>query len=81
MTDLNTARVIPFCRKFDEWPSWSVKLLAKDKRYEFKDLFSVKLSIPKSDEEFDEISDIGKKLSRTIELNDIAHISLFFPLM
>jgi gag-polypeptide of LTR copia-type len=73
MTNLNTTRVIPFCRKVDEWPIWSEKFLAKSRRYGFKDLL---LSIPKADEEFDEVSDIERKTSRIIELNKIAYTEL-----
>jgi hypothetical protein len=57
MTNLNTIRVIPFCGKVDEWLIWSEKFLAKAKRYGFKDVLLRKLSIPKADEEFDEILD------------------------
>jgi hypothetical protein len=31
------------------------------------------LSIPKADEEFDEVSDLGKRISRSIKLNEIAY--------
>jgi hypothetical protein len=34
------------------------------------------LSIPKVDEEYDEVSDIGKKMSRATELNEIAYTEL-----
>jgi hypothetical protein len=40
--------------------------------YGFKDIFIGKLSIPKSDEEFYEVSKIAKKMLRSIELNEIA---------
>jgi hypothetical protein len=63
MTDLTTIRVIPFSRKVDEWPIWSEKILSKAKRYGFKDVLVGKMSIPKEDEEFDEVSDLGKKMS------------------
>jgi gag-polypeptide of LTR copia-type len=76
MTNLNTTRVIPFCRKVDEWPIWSEKFLAKSRRYGFKELLLGKLSIPKADEEFDEVSDIERKTSRIIELNKIAYTEL-----
>jgi hypothetical protein len=61
MTDLNAIRVIPFCGKADEWPIWSEKFLSKAKKYGLKDLLLGKLSIPRSDEEFDVTSEIGKK--------------------
>ena len=80
MTDLNTIRVIPFCGKADEWPIWSEKFLAKAKRYGFKDLLLGKLSIPTCDEEFDETSEIGKKKSRAIELNEIAYTELILSI-
>jgi hypothetical protein len=38
------------------------------------------LSIPKSDEKFDEFLVIGKKLSRTIELNEIAYTELILSI-
>ncbi len=55
MTDLKIIKVIPFCGKVDEWPIWSAKCLVKAKRYHFKGLLLGKLSIPKADEDFDEI--------------------------
>ena len=80
MTDLSTIRVIPFCGKVDEWPIWSEKFMAKAKRYGFKDVLVGKLSIPKADEEFDEVSDIGKRMSRAIELNEIAYTELILSI-
>jgi gag-polypeptide of LTR copia-type len=80
MTDLNTIRVIPFCGKVDEWPIWSEKFLAKAKRYGFKDLLLGKLSIPKVDDAFDEISEEGKKMMKVIELNEIAYTELILSI-
>ena len=80
MTDLSTIRVIPFCGKSEEWPIWSEKFLAKAKRYGFKDLLLGKLSIPKSDEVFDEVSDEGKKKAKIIELNEIAYTELILSI-
>jgi hypothetical protein len=37
------------------------------------DLLLGKLSIPKVDDKFDEVSDIGKKMARNIELNETAY--------
>jgi hypothetical protein len=71
MTDMNAIRLIPFCSKVEEWPIWSKRFLAKAKLYTFKDLLLGKLSIPKVDEEINETSDIGKKESMVIKLNDI----------
>jgi hypothetical protein len=79
-TDQNTIRVIPFCGKADEWPIWSEMFLAKAKRCGFKDLLLGKLSIPKEDESFDKLSDIGKKKSRIIELNEIAFTELILSI-
>jgi hypothetical protein len=76
MTDMNDFRVIPFCSKVEEWPIWSERFLAKAKRCGFKDLLLGKLSIPKVDEEIDETSDIGKKKSIIIELNEIAYTEM-----
>ena len=82
MTDMNTIRVIPFCGKVDEWPIWSEKFLAKAKRCGFKDILLGKLSIPKADEEFDEVSDIEKKMkmAKIIELNEIAYTELILSI-
>jgi gag-polypeptide of LTR copia-type/Zinc knuckle len=80
MTDMNTIRVIPFCGKVDAWPIWSEKFLAKSKRYGFKDLLLEKLLILKVVEEYDEVSDIGKKMSRAIELNEIDYTELILPI-
>jgi hypothetical protein len=70
MTDMNAMKVIPFYGKVEEWPIWSERFLAKAKRCGF--LLLGKLSIPKVDEEIDETSEIGKKKSIIIELNEIA---------
>jgi hypothetical protein len=40
-----------------------------------------KLSIPKVDEEYDEVSGIGKKMLRATELNEIAYTELIYLLM
>jgi hypothetical protein len=77
MTDLNTVRVIPFCRKVDEWPIWCEKFLSKAKRFGFKNFVVGRLIIPSLDEEFDNFSDIGKEKSRIIELNEIAYAELY----
>jgi hypothetical protein len=81
MTNLNTSRVICFCGKVGEWPIWSEKCQAKAKKYRFKDYLSGKLSIPKADADFDEMSEEGKKMWKDIELNDIAYTELIFPLI
>jgi hypothetical protein len=76
MTDLSTIRVIPFCRKADEWPIWNEKFMAKAKRYGFKD----KLSIPNADEEFDKELDMGKKMLNAIELKEVAYTELLLSI-
>jgi hypothetical protein len=76
MIDMNAIRLIPFCGKVEEWPIWSERLLAKAKRCGFKDLLLGKLPIPKVDEEIDETSEIGKKNSIIIKLNEIAYTEL-----
>jgi hypothetical protein len=50
MTDFNTIRVISFCEKGNEWVIWSEMVLAKAKRYGFKDLLLVNLYISKEDD-------------------------------
>ena len=80
MTDLSTNRVIPFCGKGDEWPIWSEKFLAKAKRYGFKDVLLGMLSIPKTDESFDEASDQGKRMLKIIEFNEIAFTELILSI-
>jgi hypothetical protein len=76
MTDLDTIRVIPICRKVDEWPIWSERFLAKSIRFGLKDLLLGMLSIPTEDEEIDEESESGKKKSAIIKLNEIAYTEL-----
>ena len=49
---------------------------AKVKRCGFKDVLLGQLSIPKEDESFDELSNIGKKMSKIIELNEVAYTEL-----
>jgi hypothetical protein len=80
MADLNTIRVILFCRKVEEWPIWSERFLARSKRLGFKDLLLGKLSIPTVDEEIDEESESGKKLPAIIKLNEIAYTKLILLL-
>jgi hypothetical protein len=80
MTDMNAFRVIPFCGKVEEWPIWSERFLAKVKLCGFKDLLLGKLLIPKVDEEIDETSEIGKKNSIIIELNEIAYTELILSI-
>jgi hypothetical protein len=76
MTDMNTIRVISFCGKVEESPIWSERILTKGKHYGFKHLLLGKLSIPKVDEEIDETSDIVKKKSIIIKLNEIAYTEI-----
>jgi hypothetical protein len=75
MNNLKTTRVIYFCEKIDEWPIWSEKLLAKakakTKTYGFKHVMEEKLSISMADVDLDKVSDLGKKMSRSIILNEI----------
>jgi hypothetical protein len=80
MNDLNTIRVIPFCGKVDEWPIWCETFLSKAKRFGFKDLLLGRLIIPSLDEEFDDLSDIGKETSRIIKLNEIAYTELILSI-
>jgi hypothetical protein len=53
MTDFSEILVIPFYGKSNEWSAWSEKLLAKAKRYCFKDILFGRSIIPKTDEVFD----------------------------
>jgi hypothetical protein len=78
MTDMNTIRVIPFYGKVDEWTIWSERILAKSRRFGFKDLLLGKLSIPTVDEKFDEGTESGKKKSIAIVMNEITYLSLFY---
>jgi hypothetical protein len=80
MTDMNAIIVIPFCGKVEEWLIWSERFLAKAKRCGFKDLLLQKLSIPKVYEEIDETSEIGKKKSIIIEVNEIAYTELILSI-
>jgi hypothetical protein len=80
MTDMHAIRVIPFCGKVKEWPIRSERFLAKPKHCDFKDFFLRKLSISKVDEEIDETSDIGKKKSIIIKLNEIAYAELILSI-
>jgi hypothetical protein len=76
MNDVNVNRFILFCVKVEEWPICSERFLAKAKRCGFKHLLLGKVSIPKVDEEIDETSDIGKKKSIIIELEEVAYTEL-----
>jgi hypothetical protein len=68
--------VIPFCGRVEELSIWSERFLAKAKRCGFKDLLLGKLLIPKVDEDIYETSDIEKKKSIIIELNEISYTEL-----
>jgi hypothetical protein len=63
--------VILFCGKVNEWPILSEKMLAKAKRYGFKDLLIQEQSTPKVDDYFDGILEEGKKLLKVINLYEI----------
>jgi hypothetical protein len=80
MTDMNATRVIPFCGKVEESPIWSERFLAKAKCYGFKDSLLGKVSIPKVYEEIDETSDIAKKKSIIMKLNEIAYTELILSI-
>jgi hypothetical protein len=73
ITEFNAIRVIPFLGKGDELPIRGEKLLAKAKRYRLKDLLLGKLSISKTYKKINELSEIIKKMTRTIKLNEIAY--------
>jgi hypothetical protein len=44
------------------------------------DLLLGKLSIPKADDKLDEVSDIGNKLARAVDLNEIAYTVLILSI-
>jgi hypothetical protein len=73
-------RVIPFYGKIDEWPMWSERILAKSRRFGFKDLLLGNLSILTEDEKFDEGTESGKKKSIAIEMNEIAYTELILSI-
>jgi hypothetical protein len=52
---------------------FGVKRFLQRQRDIDSDLLLGKLSIPKVDDKFDEVSDIGKKMARNIELNETAY--------
>jgi hypothetical protein len=76
MTDLSTIRVIPFYGKCEEWPIWREKLLAKARRYGFKDILLGKVKVPRTDEDYDMGSDEGKKLTIAADMNELAYTEL-----
>jgi hypothetical protein len=80
MTDIDFIRMIPFCGKVEGWPIWSERFLVKAKRCDFKDLLLGKLSVIYVDEEIDKTSDIVKKKSMIIELNEIKYIELILSI-
>jgi hypothetical protein len=80
VSNFNTIRMVPLCGKGDEWHIWSEKFLAEVKTYDFKDLLLGKLSFPKADDKFDKVSDTGKKMVRTIKLNEIAYTELILSI-
>ncbi len=80
MSDSKTILVVLLCGKADEWPIWSEEFLSKAKTYGFKDLLLGKLSIPRSDEELNIISDIGKEKSIIIKLNELAFTALILSI-
>jgi hypothetical protein len=76
MNDMNAIRLILFCSKVEVWAIGSERYLAKAKRCGFKDLLLGKLLIPKLYEEIGETSDIGKKKSMIIKLNEIVYTEM-----
>jgi hypothetical protein len=57
-----------------------VKIFLQRQKYGFKDILLGKLSIPKADDKFDEVSDIGKTVTRIIKLNHIAYTELILSI-
>jgi hypothetical protein len=55
-------------------------LLTKAKRYGLKHLLLGNLSIPNEDDQFDEVSDTGKKMAKSFELNEIAYTELILSI-
>jgi hypothetical protein len=80
MTDFNIISVIPSYGKADEWPILSEKFLVKAKWFGFKDLLLGKFSTSKEDESLDEVSEIEKKMSRIIDLNEITYTELILSI-
>jgi hypothetical protein len=73
MSDLSAIRVLSFSGRKDEWPIWSKKFLANSKRSGVNDdVLLGKVLIPKSSEVFDENTDEGKRISKIIDLNEMA---------
>jgi hypothetical protein len=80
MTDLSTIRVIPFYGKSEEWLTWSEKLLAKSRRYSFKDVFLGKVEVPRTDEDYDMESEEGKKLTIAADMNELTYTELILSI-
>jgi hypothetical protein len=80
MTDLSNIRVIPFYEKSEEWPTWSEKVLAKARRYGFKDVLLGKVKIPRIDEDYDMKSEEGKKLIIASDMNELAYTELILSI-
>jgi hypothetical protein len=72
--------MIPSCGKDEVWLIRSKNFLAKAKRCGFKDLLLGKLSIPNVDKKIDAASDIGKKKSIIIKLNEIAFTEIILSI-
>jgi hypothetical protein len=76
MNDLRPINVILFYGKSEEWPTWSEKVLAKARRYGFKDLLLGKVKVPKTDEDYNMESEEGKTLTIIADMNKLAYTEL-----
>jgi hypothetical protein len=59
-SDKKNKKTVYFSGKKKDWITWEEKHLAKSKRYSYKDLLLGKLSIPKTSEILDPVTNADK---------------------
>ena len=57
MSDIKAIRLLNFTEKKEEWLAWSEKFLGKARRSGTKDILLGKLTIPKTNEETNKMTD------------------------
>jgi hypothetical protein len=62
------------------WPTWSEKILAKARRYGFKDVLLGKVNVPRTNEDYDMESEEGKKLTIAADMNELTYTELILSI-
>ena len=79
MSDLGASiKIIPFHRKFTEWPMWSEKFLARANRREYQDILEGIINVPGEDETISE--DDLEEVQKLRKLNELVYENLILSI-